>query len=78
VWRALSADRAYADLVNQKSRLNPRAVLVKPSSVDDSFPMNKISPKPFAGASMPPYGRPMTRAEVSLLAEWIRQGAKDN
>jgi len=74
----LSMGRAYADLVNQKSHLDPHLLLVTPSSVSGSFLMEKLSPKPRYGAPMPPYGRPLTPEEVSLLAEWIRQGAKDN
>ena len=74
----LSAAAAYASLVNHKSALNPKMVLVKPSSVADSFLMDKLSLKPQVGGSMPPYGRPLTAAEKKLVAEWIEQGAKDN
>jgi hypothetical protein len=74
----LSAGAAYANLVNRKSALNPKMVLVKPSSVADSFLMDKLSVKPKVGGSMPPYGRPLTPAEKKLIAEWIEQGARDN
>src|SRR5581483_2160172 len=74
----LSAASAYTNLVNHKSALNPKMVLVKPAAVTESFLFDKLSPKPKVGGSMPPYGRPLTPAEKKLLAEWIEQGAKDN
>lgn len=74
----LSSAVAYQDLVNHKSRLDPHLLLVKPSSIADSFLFDKLSPKPRFGATMPPYGRPLSPAEKDLLARWIEQGAKDN
>jgi hypothetical protein len=74
----LSSANAYADLVNRKSSLDGHLVLVKPSSAADSFIVEKLSPKPRYGASMPPYARPLSPSEKNLLTEWIQQGAKDN
>ncbi|HWB83794.1 MAG TPA: hypothetical protein VG675_06620 [Bryobacteraceae bacterium] len=74
----LSTANAYSDLVNRKSSLDAHLVLVKPSAVADSFLVEKLSPKPRYGASMPPYARPLSPAEKNLLTQWIQQGAKDN
>ena len=74
----LSAGPAYDELVNRKSLLNPRQVLVKPSSIADSFLIDKLAATPRVGASMPPYGRGLTPEEKTLLEEWIQQGARNN
>lgn len=74
----LSDPVAYANLVNQKSRLDPHLILVKPSSPSESFLVDKLSPKPKFGEHMPPYGRPLTPQERTLLIEWIAQGAPNN
>ena len=74
----LSDPVAYANLVNQKSRLDPHLILVKPSSPSESFLVDKLSPKPKFGEHMPPYGRPLTTQERTLLIEWIVQGAPNN
>lgn len=74
----LSTSSAYTDLVNRKSNMAPDMVLVRPSSPDKSFLLEKISGKPRFGSAMPLYGKPLTPAEKALLTEWIKQGAKDN
>ena len=74
----LSTASAYTDLVNRKSFLNPTSVLVRPSSPAKSFLFEKLSAKPRVGAAMPPYGKPLTPAQKTLLVQWIQQGAKDN
>lgn len=74
----LSTADAYSELVNRKSRLNPQMMLVKPSSVQESFLMDKLATRPRIGEPMPPYGRPLTPEEKGRLAEWIRQGARNN
>lgn len=74
----LSTDRAYLTLVNHKGQLSGSDMLVKPVDPVHSFLINKLSDKPRVGKSMPPYGKGLSPQEQHLLAEWIKQGARNN
>jgi hypothetical protein len=73
----LRAETAHPALVGVRSRQCPDQLLVTPGAPAHSYAYAKllgIGPC-FAGARMPSTGRPLTDAEVTIIATWIAQGA---
>jgi hypothetical protein len=73
----LTGPASYSNTVGRKSTFVDE-LLVSPGDPDHSFLVEKIGGKPRFGQQMPSYGRPLTRRELRLLIDWIKQGAKNN
>lgn len=73
----LSAGQARANLVNVDSREVPSLKRVDPGNPDDSYLVMKIEDASgIVGAQMP-LGRPaLSSEEISVIREWISQGAE--
>ncbi len=72
----LRSGNSYSQLVNvQASGYN--ALRVKPGDAEASVLYKKIDGSGMYGGNMPP-GSYLTSAQISLIRDWINQGAQDN
>ncbi len=75
----LTEDVAYDMLVNQPSVQDPVFTFVVPGDAESSLLLAKVSSDdPPIGDRMPRFAPPLTEAEITLIRDWINQGALDN
>lgn len=75
----LREDTSYGLLVDQPSAREPSLTLVVPGDADASLLVAKVSSDtPPVGERMPRRAPPLTADEISLIRDWIDQGALDN
>lgn len=69
----------YQVLVDQPSTEVPTRILVVPSDPDASYLLEKIaSDQPASGSRMPYSSSPLPDSEISVVRQWIEQGAPDD
>ena len=73
----LSGGQSHASLVNVTS---PRSgsVFVVPENPDASYLLNKVRGTNIVGDRMPPSGSGLSSNLITLLTNWIQQGALNN
>ena len=73
----LSVGQSHASLVNVTS---PRSgsVFVVPENPDASYLLNKVRGTNIVGDRMPPSGSGLSSNLITLLTNWIQQGALNN
>jgi hypothetical protein len=70
---------SYQNLVNRPSTGRAGAVRVIPNDPDGSYLIQKIEGAPgIAGDRMPQGGPYLTAAQISVIRQWIAQGAQNN
>ena len=77
----LTTGRSFEEMVNVASLDIPDLLLVKPSDPDSSYLIWKIEgTQPIEGQRMPrgPGATPLTTTQVSVIRQWISDGALDN
>jgi hypothetical protein len=75
----LTAGSAYAAIVNQPSDQNASLTRVVPSDSANSLLFLKISSdNPPVGLRMPFLRSPLSQSQITLIRDWIDQGAKNN
>ncbi len=75
----LTADVAFASLVNEPSVQDSALTLVVPGDADTSLLIQKITQdNPPVGLRMPKFAPPLSNEEVNLIRDWINQGAVNN
>jgi hypothetical protein len=75
----LSGTAAYGQLVNVPSSGKPGATRVVPGRPDDSYLIHKIeSAAGIVGQRMPLNGPYLTSGQVSIIRQWIDEGALNN
>ena len=78
---SLQANAAYNNLVNAKSS-ESSLLRVAPGAPDKSYLVNKLmgtqGPAGGSGAQMPFGAPPLSQAQISLMQQWISQGAPNN
>lgn len=74
----LSADRAYANLVNVPSAEVATVLRVKPNDPDNSYMYRKITGVGITGGRMPLGGPYLNDAQIALVRDWIRRGAPND
>ncbi|MDZ7714896.1 MAG: c-type cytochrome domain-containing protein [Balneolaceae bacterium] len=55
-----------------------QALIVQPNDADASPIVDKIEPNPDEGSRMPENSSPLSDNEISLIREWINEGAQNN
>ena len=73
----LSSGKAYSNLVNITSILNPKFKRVDPGSSSNSFIIKMLRNTGELTAQMPPSGK-LNDSVIQLVEEWIDDGAKNN
>ena len=71
----LDAPNSYANLVNVNSNEVPSLKRVKPSDPDNSYLVHKIEGTAAVGGRMPLNRAPLSNAQISLIRQWITEGA---
>lgn len=71
----LDAANSFANLVNVKSSEVPSLRRVKPSDPDNSYIVQKVEGTASVGSRMPLNQQPLTTAQISLIRQWIIEGA---
>jgi hypothetical protein len=78
----LSANQAYASIVNVPSQEVPALMRVRPSLPDSSYLVHKIQGTQGSvggsGGRMPLGGAPLTDDEIATIRAWITAGALNN
>ena len=75
----LTADVSYGLLVNQPSVLGSELTLVVPGEAASSFLLEKVSSNPPSiGDRMPRFAPALSLAQIDLIRDWIKQGARAN
>jgi len=75
----LTAAESFNRLVNQSSVQDTSLTLVVPGDSTNSLLFKKVSSNsPPVGATMPLIGRRLTSDELTLIRDWIDQGAMNN
>lgn len=75
----LNAGESHASTVNQASSQRPDLLLIKPGDSAGSLLFLKVSSNtPPSGETMPIFGTKLTSTELSILRDWIDQGAPNN
>lgn len=72
----LDAVNSYNNLVNVNSREVPSLERVKPSDPDNSYLVHKIEGTAAVGGRMPLNEPPLSAAQISLIRQWISEGAE--
>ena len=74
----LSEGQAYTNIVNVNSSQVQNSKLVLPGDADKSYLVKKIEGGPgILGSKMPVEGE-LDAADITLIKNWINQGAKNN
>jgi hypothetical protein len=77
----LAVNSAYKNLVNVKSNESP-LMRVSPGAPDKSYLLNKLlgtqGNAGGSGAQMPYGAPPLSQAQITLIQQWISQGAPNN
>ena len=71
----LDAQNSFANLVNVNSNEVPSLKRVKPSDPDNSYLVQKIEGTAAVGLRMPRNLPPLSAAQISLIRQWIVEGA---
>ncbi|HEV8657128.1 MAG TPA: hypothetical protein VGS96_00750 [Thermoanaerobaculia bacterium] len=74
----LTADRAYALIVNVRSTENPALNRVAPGDASNSYLYRKITGVGITGDRMPLGGPFLSDAQIALVRDWIRRGAPND
>ena len=74
----LSGRESYDNLVNSASKEVSRLKLILPFKPDSSYVVQKIKGLQSKGARMPYKKELLSIEEISLIEEWIKQGAVKN
>lgn len=74
----LTADSAYAALVNRPSAFRPQELLVKPGDAANSWLIVMITDDPRRGTlpRMPLGSGPLTQNQIGTIVNWVNQGAR--
>lgn len=72
----LSEWAAYALIVNVPSLENPDLMRVKPFDPENSYLMRKVEGNNITGERMPLGGPYLSQTEISLIRQWIWNGAQ--
>lgn len=72
----LSEWPAYALIVNVPSLENPDLMRVKPSDPENSYLVRKVEGNNITGERMPLGGPYLSQTEISLIRQWIWNGAQ--
>jgi hypothetical protein len=70
----LEAGKAYANLVNVKSKESPRQMRVAPGDLKKSYLYDKLTGNQNEGDRMPPKKR-LPKESIELIKSWILAGA---
>ncbi len=74
----LTADRAFALIVNVRSNQNPSLNRIAPGDSANSYLYRKIVGAGITGDRMPQGGPFLTDAQIALVRDWIRRGAPND
>jgi len=74
----LSGQESYDNLVNSSSKEVSRLKLILPFKPDSSYVIHKIKGLQSKGTHMPYKKELLSIEEISLIEEWIKQGALKN
>jgi len=74
----LTADRAFALIVNVRSNQNPSLNRIAPGDSANSYLYRKIVGAGITGDRMPQGGPYLSDAQIKLVRDWIRRGAPND
>ena len=74
----LSAEQAYANIVNVNSLQNSALKLIEPGNSANSYLVRKLRGQNINGSRMPNNRTALSNSVINSIADWVDNGAPDN